>query len=356
MTYTGKQRVLMAFDRKKADRLPVFDVVNKPEMYASILGVDNFEARGIPAVQLAKKIGMDAALVHAAPYTCLVQPKSTWDTPDSFTDRFGIRSVMTSASWPLGMAHTPIEPTEEFAEMIENMPVTDEDVAEARKAVIEANDEIAVFGGVRSAFTFLMISLGLENLSILMYDEPELLERLVKAADFYWTKVGLKMIEAGCTALYVADDMGMNGSTLISPNSLREYFLPSLKEQIQTWKQAGGHVILHSCGNIDAILPDIAEMGIDALTNIQKYAGMDIVKVKSLYGDKFAILGNVDATNVMTSSDKNDITEAIRDVIAVAGRDGGLIVATDHSFHQGIPTENVLFFIEKAKELGTFNA
>ena len=354
MTYTGKQRILMAFDRKKADRLPVFDVVNKPDMYEAILGVDNFEARGIPAVQLARKIGMDAVLVHAAPYTCLVQPKSTWDSADSFTDRFGIHSVMTPASWPLGMAHTPIEPTEEFAELIENMPVTDADVEEARKAVIEANDEIAVFGGVRSAFTFLMISLGLENLSILMYDEPELLERLIKAADTYWTKVGLKLIEVGCTALYVADDMGMNGSTLISPDSLREFFLPSLKEQIHTWKQAGGRVILHSCGNIDAILPDIAEMEIDALTNLQKYAGMDIVKVKKLYGDRFAILGNVDATNVMPSADQTVIEQAIRDVIEVAGQDGGLIIATDHSFHQGIPTENVLFFIEKAKKLGTF--
>ena len=35
--YTGKERVLMAFAREKADRLPVFDVVNKPDMYENLL-------------------------------------------------------------------------------------------------------------------------------------------------------------------------------------------------------------------------------------------------------------------------------------------------------------------------------
>ena len=36
--YTGKARVLRAFAREKADRLPVFDVVNKPDMYENLLG------------------------------------------------------------------------------------------------------------------------------------------------------------------------------------------------------------------------------------------------------------------------------------------------------------------------------
>lgn len=353
-TFTGKQRILMAFDHKKSDRLPVFDVVNKPDMYTNILGMDNFYAKGIPAVRLALKIGMDAVLVHCAPYTCLVQPQQTWDGPDTFTDRFGIKSKMMDGSWPLGMAINPIEPDENFLKLIQDMPVTDADVQEVRSAVIEAKDRIAVFGGARSAFSFLMIALGLENLSVLIYDDPDLLESLVAAADAYWTKVGLKLIEAGCTALYVADDMGMNQTTLISPSMLRKFFIPSLKKQVSIWKEAGGRVVLHSCGNINAILDDISLMGIDALTNLQERAGMNLAAVKKTHGSDFAILGNVDATGVMTGNDKKAISEAIKHVISVAGDDGGLIIATDHSFHQGIPEENVLFFINEAKRLGSF--
>ena len=48
------------------------------------------------------------------------------------------------------------------------------------------------------------------------------------------------------------------------------------------------------------------------------------------------------------------IADAIQEVVDTAGQDGALIIATDHSFHEGIPTENVLYFLDKAKELGKF--
>ena len=184
--------------------------------------------------------------------------------------------------------------------------------------------------------------------------EEELLAELIEAADDYWTRLGLKLIEAGCDALYVANDMGMNGSTLISPNHLREFFFPSLRKQVQTWKAAGGRVLFHSCGNIDAVLEDLADMGIDALTNIQVGAGMNLASVKARIGDRVTIVGNVDATGILCQSDKRLIDDAIREVVATAGQDGGLIIATDHSFHEGIPTQNIVYFLEKARELGTF--
>ena len=232
--------------------------------------------------------------------------------------------------------------------------VTDADVRQVKEAVEEAGEEIAVFGSTRSAFGFLFIALGFENLTFAMYDEPELLMEIIEAADAFWTKLGLKLIEAGCTALYVANDMGMNGSTLISPDQLREFFFPSLKKQISAWKAAGGKVLYHSCGNVDAVLEDLADMQIDALNNIQVRAGMDLKSVKERIGDRVTLVGNVDATDILCGQDKAAIEAAIRQVVETAGYDGGLIIATDHSFHKGMPEENVLFFLEKAKEIGAF--
>ena len=39
--YTGKERILSAFAHERADRLPVFDVINKPDMYTDLLHNDN---------------------------------------------------------------------------------------------------------------------------------------------------------------------------------------------------------------------------------------------------------------------------------------------------------------------------
>ena len=352
--YNGKERVLRAFARQKADRLPVFDVVNKPDMYEHLLGESNFASGGRLCVQLAKKLGMDAVTVHSAPYTCLIPPKEKWDSPNSFTDRFGLHFKVEDTSWPLGMIAGHVEADEDFLQALKNAEVTDEDVQQVKEAVEEAGDEIAVFGSVRGTFGFLFIALGLENLTYAMYDDPDLLLEIIEAADAFWTKLGLKLIEAGCTALYVANDMGMNGSTLISPAQLREFFFPSLRKQIETWKAAGGKVLFHSCGNVDAVLEDLADMGIDALNNIQVFSGMNLKSVKERIGNKVTIVGNVDATGIMCGSDQSKIDEAIREVVATAGMDGGLIIATDHSFHEGMPEENVLYFLEKAREIGKF--
>lgn len=349
---TGKERTLCAFEHRKADRLPVFDIINKPDMYTDILHEDNYESKGRLVVRLAKELGMDAVTVHSAPYSCLIPPRDQFDTPDTFTDRFGITCKVTPTSWPLGMAINPREIDEELVEMVRSAEVTDEDIKEIVEGLKEAGDEIAVFGSVRGTFGFLFILLGLENMADAIYNEPELLEELIEASDAFWTKLGLKLIKVGCTALYVANDMGMNGRTLISPAQLREFFLPSFKKQVQTWKAAGGRVLLHSCGNIDAILEDLADTGIDAINNIQVRAGMNLASVKERIGDRVTIVGNVDATGIMCQEDKSLIADAIQEVIDTAGRDGALIVATDHSFHEGIPSENVIYFLDKAKELG----
>jgi len=352
--YNGKQRTLCAFERKKADRLAVFDIINKPDMYTDLLGEDNYESKGRLVVQLAKKVGMDAVTVHSKPYSCLIPARSEFDSPNTFTDRFGIQCRVTDTSWPLGMAINPREADEELLEILRNAEVTDDDVREIKEAVEEANGEIAVFGSVRGTFGFLFILLGLEHMAEVIYEDPDLLVEMIEAADAFWTKLGLKLIEAGCDALYVANDMGMNERTLISPAHLREFFLPAFKKQVQTWKAAGGRVLLHSCGNINAILEDLADAGIDAINNIQVRAGMNLADVKAKIGDRVTIVGNVDATGIMCQSDKTLIDNALKEVVETAGQDGALIIATDHSFHEGIPTENVLYFLEKAKELGTF--
>ena len=354
-TYTGKERVLCAFEHRRADRLPVFDIVNKPDMYPALLGADNYESDGKLTARLALKLGMDAVTIHTAPYTCLIPPRDRFDGPDTFTDRFGVRCKVTDTSWPLGMAVNPRELDEELVERIRSVKVTDADVEQVRRGIAEVDDGIAVFAGVRGTFGFLFILLGLENLSMAIYEDPELLREAIDAATDYWTEVGLRAIEAGCTALYVANDMGMNGRTLIAPDQLREFFFPAMRRQFKAWKDAGGRILLHSCGNVDAVLEDLADSGIDAINNIQVRAGMNLADVKRRIGDRVAIVGNVDATGIMCQPDQARIAEAIREVIETAGQDGGLIIATDHSFHEGVPMENVKFFIDKAIELGKFN-
>lgn len=357
---TGRERISLAFSHQCADRLPVFDVVNNPALFRQVLGSENPWSEGIPTVRLSKILGLDAAMVPVGSYTGLIPRSEQWSGPSGFTDRFGVIHTISDASWPLGVAVGEVPLDESFLQRIEHASITESDIQPVldgvREAHSEDSDEIALFAGLRSAFSFLSISGGLVGLSLAIYEQPELLHALVEAATSYWTEVGLRLIEAGADSLYVANDMGMNASTLISPDHLREFFLPAFARQCAVWKHAGGKVILHSCGNIMAILPDLAAMGaegIDGLNNLQTHAGMDIARVKADYGDMWTLIGNVDATTVMCSDRTEDIDDALRELISLVGADGGVILATDHSFHKGIPIRNVFHFIACAKRMGS---
>ena len=359
---SGRERILTAFSHSIADRLPVFDVVNNPEVFERILGYQNPWSDGRPTTLLAKRLGLDAVMVPVRSYTALIPPKKTWSSPSGFTDRFYVGFTVNDASWPLGMAIRECAVDETFLERIRSERIEKEDIQPILEGLKEAHSDtddgnpIALFGGIRSAFSFLSISCGITDLSIALYDEPDLVHELVKASTDYWTEVGLRLIESKVDALYVANDMGMNGSTIISPEQLRTFFLPEFAKQCKTWKQAGGKVILHSCGNIMAILDDIASWGtdgIDALNNLQSHAGMDIKAVKQNFGDQWVLVGNIDATTTMCSDQTEDIDFALQELIEIVGYDGNAILATDHSFHKGIPMKNVLHFIHQAKKYGT---
>lgn len=353
---TSRERILRAFAHEQSDRIPVFDVANNPELYTQMLGAPNESVEGGPVVELARCLGLDAAMVPVRSYTGLIPRQVYRLGTKKYTDGFGVGYTVSDSSWPLGIATEERQLDERFLDDVLNAKISDEDldpIYEALKvAHSHSEDEIALFGGIRSAFSFLFISGGIVGLSLLIYENPELLEELVKASTSYWTRVGLKLIDMGVDALYVANDMGMNGSTIISPDHLRTFFLLEFANQCEVWRDAKGKVILHSCGNINGILDDLSQMCIDGINNLQTHAGMDIVQVYQSYGDKWTIIGNVDATSVMTSSRIEDIDDALENLIDSVSAKHGLILATDHSFHKGIPVERVYHFVKRAKELG----
>lgn len=358
-TMRSVDRFNAAFRHEEPDRVPIFETIANTALFKHYLGVDNLYGDGGPHVAVARAIGLDSSFVHTIGYTSLISRENDWKSPTEFVDELGVPHVVSPASWPLAMASGA-----GFAdrEAWEKMPRVDP-LAEWRyKNVVDAlaaahrgkEDDLAVVAGVRGAFTVMFIGMGFENMAFAVYDDPDLLREMSAYFTDFWTKVAVRNVELGADAIFIANDMGFNTNTLLSPETMRDIFLPDLKKQVAAIHDAGGKVILHSCGCVNPILPELVDTGIDALNDIQVGAGMDIAAIKKQYGDRLTLIGNVDATNIMTTKHPEEIDEAVKYVLRVAGKGGGLILASDHSLHGAIPVENIERFIAAAKKYGKY--
>ncbi len=353
---TPKEHFLAAFEHRETDRVPVFDAVNNPALYERNFGRDNYHLDGAVAARLYRELGLDACFIPVGGYTGLIGKHQRWVSADEFEDELGVGYKASPTSWPLAL---PVRPSLVDRSACEGLVLPDpsaewrfEEVRKAARESVSGGQEIAVVAGIRSSFSVLFIAMGIEAMSVALYDDPGLIEEMSVKLCAFWTEVGLAAVEAGADALFIANDMGLNTGTLVSPDLLRKYFIPPFAVQVRRLKQSGAKVILHSCGNINAVLDDLVESGIDGLNNLQVSAGMDIAAVKKVYGDRITLIGNVDATNVMTSEEPKVIEDAVRDLVGKIAPGGGFVLATDHSFHMGIPPKNVDVFLEAARRWG----
>jgi hypothetical protein len=74
-----------------------------------------------------------------------------------------------------------------------------------------------------------------------------------------------RSLAADVDAVCVADDFGTGSALMISPELFRHFFKPRYAEVFAPIRKAGKRIFFHSCGQIDAILEDLAELGVSAV-------------------------------------------------------------------------------------------
>lgn len=195
---------------------------------------------------------------------------------------------------------------------------------------------------------------GMENLLLDYYDNPRLAHELAEMVVDYKVRLMKRAIREGADAVVSGDDYANQHGTVMSPQHFREFILPYLKRSIDAAHDEGVPFIKHTDGNIWAILDDMVQAGIDALDPIEPAAGMDIGEVKAKYGDRIAVIGNVDCSFVLTRGTVEEVEEAVKETIAKASPGGGHILASSNSIHPAVKPENYKAMVEAARKHGRY--
>ena len=140
----------------------------------------------------------------------------------------------------------------------------------------------------------------------------------------------------------------------MSPGHFRELVLPYLKRSIETAHELGVRYIKHTDGNIWSLLDAMMEAGIDAIDPLEPIAGMDIGEVKTRYGDRMALVGNLDCTDLLPNATPEEVEDAVKETIAKGAPGGGYILASSNSIHPAVRPENYRAMVEAARRWGEY--
>ena len=153
--------------------------------------------------------------------------------------------------------------------------------------------------------------------------------------------------------IWYYEDMGFKERPFMSPAMYEELIQPAHKYTIDYAKSKNLPVIMHSCGFIEPLLPGMIEAGIDCLQVIEIKAGMDLLKLHKLYGDRISFMGGIDVRTLYTN-DKEIIDRELEAKIPIVKEGYHYFLHSDHSIPKTVDYDIYRYFIQKGLELGKY--
>ena len=185
--------------------------------------------------------------------------------------------------------------------------------------------------------------LGSEKLYVeLGYGTKEIYKLKDILHEFFMKELEL-WIKTDVDGISFMDDWGSQNSLLISPDMWREIFKPMYKDYCDLIHSRGKYVFFHSDGNIESILPELIEIGIDAL-NSQLFC-MNIEETGKKYRGKITFWGEIDRQHLLPFGTKEEIrksVERIKNTLYL--KEGGIIAQCEFGIKD--PVENIMTVFE----------
>jgi hypothetical protein len=204
-------------------------------------------------------------------------------------------------------------------------------------AFCKATDKFVLSGCCPRPFERLQFLRGSENLYMDLAEQPgDLFVLIDRVHQFYLKELEL-WSKTDIDALYFMDDWGAQRSLLISPRQWRKIFKPLYEDYIRLAHQYGKFIFMHSDGFTQDIIPDLIELGLDAL-NTQLFT-MDIAQLGQRFKGRLTFWGEIDRQRLLPFAGPPEIDRAVREVKEALFCNGGVIAQCE--FGAGAKPENV---------------
>lgn len=215
----------------------------------------------------------------------------------------------------------------------------DWDVFEQEIAAQKAAGQMT-YGDLRHGHTFQqMYDLrGYTNVLMdMVMQEPKFFHLLDRLSQFNLAQIE-HFIKADVDMIRIPEDLGMQTGPMLSPQQFRDYIKPAYQAMMKPVREAGKIIHMHSDGNIQHLVDDIIDGGVD-IVNLQ-----DVVNGVSWIGEKFSgktcVDLDIDRQTITPFGTPAEIDAHVRHCVETVGcKAGGLMMI--YGLYPEVPLENV---------------
>lgn len=207
------------------------------------------------------------------------------------------------------------------------------DPLECKKVVEEVPPGYPIMGVLWSAhFQDACSAFGMETALIKMLIEPQMFEAVInRITEFYLeaNEIFYSATKGKVHAVLIGNDFGSQTGLMLSPEALRKFVFPGTKKFIEQAKGYGLKVFYHSCGSIFDIIPDLIDVGVDAIHPIQALAdNMDPSRLKREFGERVSFCGGVDAQELLIHGTPEQVKTKVFELKEIFPT--GLVISPSH--------------------------
>jgi uroporphyrinogen-III decarboxylase len=221
--------------------------------------------------------------------------------------------------------------------------------------------QYAILGGDWSPFWHDAIDLlGMQNLYIKMYTEPDLVDAVMQHMVDYYAAVSQRIFDAAADVIdifFIGNDFGSMTGPLLGPQLFSRFILPHLERLIDLGHSYGLKVQMHCCGGFAPLIPLMIEAGLDSLHAVQPCCrGMDLPTLKAKFGDRIVFNGAIDSHHVLIEGTPESVRIKTHEVLDIMKPGGGYVAGASHdTILEETPVDNVVAMFDAIRRFGCYH-
>lgn len=338
---TPFERMMMALEGKKPDRVPVFPLVR--DWCLKQVGFKVSEA-------------MTSAEKHVfAQYSCVRE--FGYDTVRDFQGTHAESEAMGSRlkipdDGPPSVAEFAVKDYDEDLPKLRipnpwsdgRLPMILEGVKRLREL---CGGTFPIVAYIQAPFRHASMLRGSSDILKDTYRRPDRVKDLLEIATASQIVYGIACVHAGADIIYISDPTSSGDA--ISVKTWEEFGFPYTRRVVGAVKKTGVKMIMHICGDTADRLESLARTGVDGLSLDTK---VDLGYARKLLGEGICLMGNIDPNQTLVFKKPAEVEEESKEAIRKAGMNGSFILSSGCGIPAVAPPENVRAMVRAARSMG----